>query len=147
MEKIRVLIIDEHPAVCEALAARLGSVASIDVVGAQSVFQDGLDCLGTAKPDVVILELKWKSEGDTEPLAAIARRLASNAAAVIVLTSFVDEAERNRVMQAGARRYLLKDIDTRRLIDEIESVAAEATSLFPKRPARDLAPGPAPVGG
>ena len=146
MEKIRVLIIDEHPAVCEALAARLGSVASIEVVGAQSVFQDGLDCLGTAKPDVVILELKWKSDGDTEPLVAIARKLAGDATAVIVLTSFVDEAERNRVIQAGARRYLLKDIDTRRLIDEIEAVAAEAASRLPQRVTRNLAPGQAPVG-
>lgn len=145
MAKIRVLIIDEHPAVCEALAARLGSVASIEVVGAESAFQDGLDCLDIAKPDVIILELKWKSEGDTEPLAAIARRLSGDSTAVIVLTSFVDEAERIHVLQAGARRYLLKDIDTRRLIDEIEAVAAEAASHFGQHAPRDLAPGPAPV--
>jgi two-component system, NarL family, response regulator DevR len=143
MEKIRVLIIDEHPAVCEALAARLGSVASIEVVGAQSVFQEGLDTLGTTRPDVVLLELKWKSEGVAEPLAAIARLLAGNSAEVIVLTSFVDEAERNRVLQAGARRYLLKDIDTRRLIAEIEDVASEAAARLSLRCSRDLATGQA----
>jgi two-component system, NarL family, response regulator DevR len=143
MDKIRVLIIDEHPAVCKALAARLGAVASIEVVGARSVFQEGLDTLGTARPDVVLLELKWKSEGDREPLAAIARLLDGDSAEVIVLTSFVDEAERNRVLQAGARRYLLKDIDTRRLIAEIEAVAGEAAARLSLRSSRDLATGQA----
>ncbi len=145
MESIRVHIIDEYPAVCEALAARLGSVASIEVVGAQSVFQDGLDCLAITKPDVVILELKWKSDGECEPVAAFVCRRAARAAAVIVLTSFVDEAERNCVMQAGASRYLLKDIDTKRLIDEIEAVAAEAAARFPGRAGRTREPGQAPI--
>ncbi|MDT8307531.1 MAG: response regulator [Anaerolineae bacterium] len=126
MEKIRVQIIDEHPAACRALAARLSTVASLEVVGAQSAFVDGLESMRAARPDVVLLELKWKTDDDAAPLAAIGRLLARSPAAVIVLTSFVDEAERSRMLQAGARRYLLKDIDTGRLIHEIEAVANEA---------------------
>jgi two-component system, NarL family, response regulator DevR len=141
MEKIRVQIIDEHPAVCKALAARLSAVSTIEVVGAQSALVDGLESIGTARPDVVLLELKWKADEDAAPIAAIGRLLACSPVAVIVLTSFVDEAERNRALQAGARRYLLKDIDTMRLIDEIEAVAGEATAQHPVRPPRDLAAG------
>lgn len=144
MEKIRVQIIDEHPAVCQALAARLSTVSSIEVVGAQSAFVDGLESMGAARPDVVLLELKWKADEDAEPLASIARLLACSPAAVIVLTSFVDEAERVRVLQAGARRYLLKDIDTGRLIDEIAAVASEAAPRALRSP-RDLAAGQAPL--
>lgn len=142
MEKIRVQIIDEHPAVCQALAARLSTVSSIEVVGAQSAFVDGLESLPSARPDVVLLELKWKGDEEAESLNAIARLLARSSVAVIVLTSFVDEGERNRVLQAGARRYLLKDIDTGRLIDEIEAVAGEPRTL---RASRDLSAGPAPA--
>jgi len=53
----------------------------------------------------------------------------------------MDDIERNCVMRAGARRYLLKDIDTLRLIDEIEAVAQEAASVMPLIPARDRSGG------
>jgi hypothetical protein len=44
-------------------------------------------------------------------------------------------------MQEGARRYLLKDIDTRRLITEIEAVAREAVPSLPM-----IASGDGPAG-
>lgn len=137
MEKIRVLIIDEHPAVCQALAARLRAVPSIEVVGALSAFPETLESVGNAQADVVLLDLLDKSSGRLEAGAAILRLLAGNRAGVIVLTSYIDEIERTCIMQAGARRYLLKDIDTLRLITEIEAVAREAGPTLPLIPARD----------
>lgn len=137
MEKIRVLIIDEHPAVCQALAARLRAVPSIEVVGALSALPEGLESLDEAKADVVLLDVIDKAGGGPEVLSAILRLLASGRAGVIVLTSYVDEIERTHAMQAGARRYLLKDIDTLRLITEIEAVAREAMPALPLIPSSD----------
>lgn len=131
MKKIRVLIIDEHPVVCQALAARLGIVPSLEVVGALSAIHDGVETVRNAMPDVVLLELKGKTEAGLEALAAIPELMACSPGGVIVLTSYLDEAERKVALEAGARRYLLKDIDTLRLIDEIEAVAGEAVAPSP----------------
>jgi|GEM_PF-611570 len=133
MEKIRVLIIDEHPAVCRALAARLNAVSSIEVVGSACTFEEGLCGTRAFQPDVILLELKGHGDNDKEPLDAISGLLARGPAGVIVLTSYLDEMERQGAMEAGARRYLLKDIDTTRLVREIEAVAREATAILPGR--------------
>lgn len=131
MKKIRVLIIDEHPAVCQALATRLNAVTSIEVVGSASTYEEGLAGAGLLKPDVILLELKGSGDNEIEPLNAISRLLVRGPGGVIVLTSYLDEAERQGALDAGARRYLLKDIDSRRLVGEIEAVADEASLFLP----------------
>ena len=42
-----------------------------------------------------------------------------------MLTSYAEDDEREAALAAGASRYLLKHIDTARLLSEIEAVAAE----------------------
>lgn len=135
MEKIRVLIIDEHPAVCRALATRLESVGSIKVVSSKADYTDGLKDAAVLRPDVILLELKGSSEagqnvvGQRDPVIAISQLLANVPAGVIVLTSYLDESERAGALEAGAKRYLLKDIDTVRLVSEIEAVARERATV------------------
>ena len=135
MDKIRVLIIDEHPAVCRALTTRLESVGSIKVVASTVDYVDGLEDAGALRPDVILLELKGCNDGGADavgqrdPVAAISRLLASVPAGVIILTSYLDEVERAGALEAGAKRYLLKDIDTVRLVAEIEAVASERVTV------------------
>ena len=131
MEKIRVLIIDEHPAVCRALMVRLGAVASIEVVGSASTYEEGLVGVRVFQPDVILLELKGSGDNEIQPRTAISGLLAKGPAGVIVLTSYLDEGERQGALEAGARRYLLKEIDTIHLVEEIEAVASEALPCLP----------------
>jgi len=129
MKKIRVLIIDEHPAVCRALTLRLDAVPSVDVIGSVCDFDEGLACSRTLCPDVVLVEIKGKCDSVARSLRAIARLVAQRSAGVIVLTSYLDEVERDGALKAGAVRYLLKDIDTERLVREIEAVASEPPTV------------------
>lgn len=129
MKNIRVLIIDEHPAVCRALTSRLGSVPSITVVGAMSDFNEGLRGVRELRPNVILLELKVRKKAkvvsqNLDPVVALSMLQECGPARVIVLTAYLDEAERDSALKAGARRYLLKQIDTAQLVSEIESVAA-----------------------
>lgn len=122
-DMIRVLIIDEHPAVSEALVARLGAVPHIDVVATASSFEEGLLQVRAWQPQVVILELKGRSRYGLDPIGAISRTLSGRPVGVIILTSYRDDIERAIALQAGAHRYLLKNIDSTQLIAEIEAVA------------------------
>jgi acetoin utilization protein AcuB len=124
MNPIRLLVVDEHPAVSLALSTRLGSTPGIEVVGTAPTFAEGVQAARALHPDVVLLELKGKSH-QPERVTEIAHALNGSGGGIIVLTSYADEYERELAFQTGVRRYLLKNIDSARLIAEIEAVAAE----------------------
>ncbi len=120
MGRIRVLIIDDHDAVRQALEARLRSAAGVEIVGCTGCWQEGVLLAAEKAPDVVILETK---RSDGQGMAAL-RRLKAECPSVqaIVLTSYPDPEERRQALQAGASRYLLKEIDSSRLVQEIHSL-------------------------
>jgi acetoin utilization protein AcuB len=130
MKKIGLIIVDEHSVVRHALGARLSSSPKIDVLAVARDLQEGIDYACMLKPDIILLEPKT-ADGHDDPQRITTfehiRRETANGhdTAVIVLTSYIDEIEREAALRAGARRYLLKEIDSERLIAEIEAVAAE----------------------
>jgi two-component system NarL family response regulator len=128
MKIIKVLIVDEHLAVRQALAARLRAFSQLEVVATAQDFQEGLECARTTHPDVILLELKGTSSLQPNPVGEMNVALANHPAGIIVLTSYADDDEREAALKAGARRYLLKHIDSTRLLNEIEAVASEVAA-------------------
>lgn len=120
MGRIRVLIIDDHDAVRQALEARLCSAEGVEIVGCTGCWQEGVLLAVEKAPDVVILETK---RSDGQGMAAL-RRLKAECpgAQAVVLTSYPDPEERRQAFQAGAVRYLLKEIDSAHLVREIQSL-------------------------
>jgi two-component system response regulator DevR len=86
---------------------------------------EGLQAVHALSPDVVLLEIKMADGSGVDACRQITQ--AAPSANVIVLTSFMDEAERQAAFQAGASSYVLKDIDSQRLIRAIESVQRNHT--------------------
>ena len=127
MKQIKILIVDEHLAVRRALAARLGSFSHIDVVATAASFTEGLELAERYRPDVILLELTGTRDR-VNPVGEMDKALVGHPAGIIVLTSYADDDEREAALQAGARRFLLKQIDSARLLGEIESVASEVTA-------------------
>jgi len=128
--KISVLIVDEHPSVRKALAARLMSFPNIEVLASAPTLQQGLESLRTRQPDVVLLDLRNKGDHSSNPVQHMVDMLAGRPVGIIVLTSFADDRERETILHAGAQRYLLKDIDSARLVAEIEAVATEIGAVL-----------------
>lgn len=127
MEKVQLLIIDEHEAVRNALATRLGSTPSIEVVATVHNFsQQGMNYDGSA--DVALYGLKSSSDADLDATIAVVEDLTCRGTAVIVLTSYADDIERELLLKSGAYRYLLKNINSNQLIAEILEVAHETTA-------------------
>jgi DNA-binding NarL/FixJ family response regulator len=126
MDKVRLLIIDEHEAVRQALTTRLGSTDFIEVVAtAQDIHAPELSRSGCS--DVALLGLKSSSGADLDVTIGTVESLTQTGTAVIILTSCADAIERELVLHAGAYRYLLKDINSPQLISEIIDVAQEQT--------------------
>jgi len=121
MEPTRLLIIDDHQDVRDALKARLNAASGIEVVGCTGCWKDGLDAALELGPDVVLLETKRQDGQGLEALACLTEQCP--ATDVMVLTSYVDRDEHLKARSRGAVRYLLKDIDTAQLVRAIQSIA------------------------
>lgn len=129
--RIRVVIVEKHPAVRRALRKRLDATSQLDVI---ATFQDPnealsfLNCDGVPSEcrtaaDVILLGLQNETDEELYKTLNAIRTMVNSPAAVIVLAPFADEVERLLMKQAGVSSYLLKYIDSRQLILEIEAVS------------------------
>jgi DNA-binding NarL/FixJ family response regulator len=117
MKKPSVYIVDEHTAVRTALAERLEQVASLNVLGHCDRADEAVLEVGSNRADVVLVEVKRSDGMGLEILRQIAAM--SHTPLVLVLTSYPSQWEKDAARRAGARGYLLKDIDTHELIQYI----------------------------
>lgn len=126
MGKVQLLIIDEHEAVRKALARRLDSAPAIEVVATVHHLE-----LGEVQPerraDVALFGLRSATDMALDVTIEVVKELTLRGTAVIVLTSYADDIERELLLQSGAYRYLLKNINSNQLIAEILDVADEMT--------------------
>ena len=120
LPKTKLLIIDDRETVRQALEARLSHAPEIELVGSARSSEEGIQAARDLAPDVVLLEVKMADGKGLDVCRCITQ--ANPHTDVIILTSYVDEAERQAAFQAGAASYVLKDIDSQRLIRAIESV-------------------------
>jgi DNA-binding NarL/FixJ family response regulator len=120
MDAVRVFILDDHDDVRHALAASLGSLPGLEVVGEAAEAEDGLRLITRLRPDVVLVETKRSDGRGLEIVSLIAQ--GGHGPCVIVLTSYLSEWEHWAVRRAGAIGYFLKEIGSPQLIACIRRV-------------------------
>jgi DNA-binding NarL/FixJ family response regulator len=122
MEQIRLIIIDQHKGVRNALRVRLHSTPNIAIVG--TVDADGAKKLAQTdlRPDVALLGLTGHND-ELSYVLDLVKLLVTGGTAVLALTSYIDDLARELVLQAGASDYRLKNINTPELLAEIELLA------------------------
>lgn len=123
--RIKILIIDKHEAVRRALRIRLSAPAQLDVIGAAADPREALDHIRISRPDVIVFGLQNGSDEDLFQTVMAVEDLVKETPVVIVLAPYIDTVERELLLQAGAKRYLLKHINSMNLIYEIELAALQ----------------------
>ena len=124
---VKLLIVDNHAQVREALERRLSTAVGLEIIGSTGSYEDALRKAIAFTPDVVLLETK--AQDGLETLHTLCQLLTESA--IIVLTSYPDSREEDEVRAMGASRYLLKTLDTRALIHEIRTAARHVNGAVP----------------
>jgi DNA-binding NarL/FixJ family response regulator len=118
--KIRLLVADDHHIVRRGLVALLGSVPDMEIVGEASNGEEAVALYRAQHPDVVLMDLRMTGMNGVEATRAIRKEFPQ--ARIIVLTTFDGDEDIYRALQAGARGYLLKGMDTEELLAAIHAV-------------------------
>lgn len=121
MDKIRLLIIDDHPMMREALITALADEKDMVVVGEAGDGTEGIRLVEECKPDVILMDLLMPGMDGLEAMARIIRT--NPDARILVVTSLEDEDKILAAIQAGALGYFPKTAPRIYLLEGIRKVA------------------------
>lgn len=134
---IRVLIADDQRVVRDGLMLIVGTLDGIEVVGSACEGAEAVQMAGELRPDVVLMDLDMPVLDGTGASAALREQLPNTA--VLVLTTYTDDAHVMPALKAGAKGYLTKDADASAIEAAIREVHAGRTYLDPVVQARLVA--------
>jgi len=108
-EPLTILIADDHPLFRKGLRALLATLPQVNVVGEAASGAEAMHLTEQLQPDLVLMDLQMpKGSG----LTAIRQIVATSPHIhVLVVTMFEDDDSVFAAMRAGARGYVLKDMD------------------------------------
>lgn len=127
---IRVLIVDDHLIIREGLRLIFNTVPEIELIGEAVNGQDGLAKVADLNPDVVLMDLQMPVMDGITAIESLRRTHPE--LAIVILTTYKEDDLMLRGLQAGARGYLLKDLDRETLIETIQAAASGKTLLAPE---------------
>ncbi|MCB0077176.1 MAG: response regulator transcription factor [Anaerolineales bacterium] len=126
---IRIVIIDDHPVVREGLRGMLASQPDFEVVGDAADGRSGHRLIDELQPDVALLDLRMPVLDGVGLLEAIQSQTLPTR--VLVLTTYDNDTDIVRAIQAGATGYLLKDTPREELFRAVRATARGETMLTP----------------
>ena len=130
MDRISVLIVDDHPVVREGLRTFLELQEGLEIVGEAADGVEALEKVGQLVPDVVLLDLVMPRMDGITTIRQI--RALSPSTRILVLTSFSENDKVFPAVKAGAHGYLMKDIRPVELAESIRLVYRGEPSLHPE---------------
>lgn len=149
-ERIRLLLVDDHPVFRLGLVALMRTIPNVEVVGEGATTQEAVERAAQLEPDVVLMDVRLRAGSGIEACREI--RSHRPETRILMLTSFADQEAVVASLLAGASGYLLKDSEPARLIAGIETVARggslldspiiETVLTWMRRPDRTLAADP-----
>jgi two-component system, NarL family, response regulator NreC len=121
MNKIRVLLADDHDVVRKGLRYVLERQPEMEVVGEAGNGREAVKLAEEMTPDVIIMDVAMPQLNGIEATAQIIKR--NPRTMVIILSMYSDEGYLVRALTAGAKGYILKDSAESDLVRAVETVA------------------------
>jgi DNA-binding NarL/FixJ family response regulator len=129
IEKIRIIIADDHVVVREGTRELLQKEVDLEVVGEAGDGEEAVRLVRELRPDVVILDIAMPRLNGIEATKQIKAVLPGTA--VLILTAYDYDQYVFALLEAGAAGYLLKDVPSQKLIEAVRAVHAGESVLHP----------------
>jgi len=129
MDKIKVVIVDDHEMVRVGLGHILRGEASFELVGQADTPNEGVKVAKAACPDVVLMDVRFPSGNGIEACQEVSNRYPNTK--TIMLTSYGQEDLVFDSILAGARGYVLKDVGNEEIIRAVRAVYKGESLLDP----------------
>jgi len=129
MQKIRVLVVDDHTIVRDGICALLGLAGDMEVVGEAANGREALEMVQKLVPDVVLMDIAMPVMGGLEATRRIRKELPK--VKVLALTQYDDKAYVFPIIEAGASGFISKTAASSDLASGIRSVYRGDSFLSP----------------
>lgn len=126
---VKILVIDDHPAVREALAARIAQSSDLKVCGEAEDEAEALRLIAETSPDIIITDISLKTGDGIDLIKRIKAR--DTHARILVWSMHSENLYAERALRAGAAGYITKEQATQQIIEAIRHVLAGKVYLSP----------------
>jgi DNA-binding NarL/FixJ family response regulator len=137
MERIKVLIVDDHRVVREGLSAILKSKENIHVLGEAQDGQEAVEKARSLLPDVILMDVSMPKMTGVEATRIIKREFPH--IGIIALTMYEEQQYIFDLVRGGATGYLLKDSDSDQIVKAIQAVYRGESLIHPSVASKILA--------
>ncbi|HPG19955.1 MAG TPA: response regulator transcription factor, partial [Flexilinea sp.] len=121
MNKIRIVLVDDHEVVRLGLKSLLEQGSRFEVVGEASNAKEAIEITGKLRPDIVLMDIRLPGQSGIDACEEITQKYPD--VKVVMLTSYAEDEMLFSAIRAGASGYLLKQISSEDLVRSLESVA------------------------
>ncbi len=117
----RILIVDDHPMICQGLALMINKKApDIQVCGDADDINSALEKIAILNPQLVVVDIELKSSNGLDLVKAI--RLRHPDTFSLVFSMHEESVYAERALRAGAKGYVMKDLPVETLINAIRKI-------------------------
>jgi two-component system, NarL family, response regulator DevR len=130
---IDLVLVDDHALVREGLRSVLEREPDVRVVGEAATPHEAMRVVASARPSLVLLDLKLSSAPGLDGLELCSRLTAAHPGlAVLVLTTTLEDHVVVSALRHGARGYVVKEVDTTELLRAIRAVHKGENAFDPR---------------
>lgn len=128
-QQIRLLIVDDHPVVRRGIRMSLAQSLTIQIVGEASDGREALSLARELKPDVVLMDIDMPQMNGLAVTDLLRREMPD--VKVLILSTYSNSDYVMRIIQCGARGFVLKEAAAEEVVHAIEAVQSGATHFSP----------------
>ncbi len=128
-DRLRILVVDDHPVFRMGLIALLSSIDGLDVVAEADSLATAVAAIDDSEVDVVMMDLNLGDDSGVEATRQIVARRPG--IGVLVVTMVEDDDTVFAAIRAGARGYLLKGAGPVEIERALRAVSAGEVLLAP----------------
>jgi DNA-binding NarL/FixJ family response regulator len=149
-QKIKILLVDDHPLVREGLVNLISQQPDFEICGEAANEPQALELIGTARPDVAIVDISLENGSGIELIKSI--KAIHPDVKTLVLSMHDESLYAERALRAGARGYIMKREAAKKIIEGVRAVlsgqlyvsekitALMAEKFVDGRPSADISP-------